>query len=582
MRGIVGEEKALLIRIGESIDGAINNRGPTNPFERTAKFRDDPRLPAPGPITAKEGVRTVQLEWKPVDSSRLFYYRIEITSFTTGQTDIEIAFTSNFTFKGDSGSYKALVRSIGRNGTASRGSVVFFVIQDNVMLLEGTKNGNETVGTLIFESILVPEGYQAHVWVSMVLNTFADPASGQNRIPTVQLSRVVTEQVAGLTASEGLAQATLLQEISIFPESETSTNYLDSSGAFLSPILRPVGATRTGSFETTETINFDAFTVPDEEAGKEHTFFINVINRETTSEPNTDIVSLSLVIWVASEGVSTFIPGDINVTPAGIHNTCLKFNSPGPDNEKLKSLDDQLWAFADEYSIGIWVKKLETTSVLTAILRLEEAVGGGPFPGRITIHTTSDTGPRPAEIRFELRGAPPTGGRAVETQDSTNDGLPLGEWMYYVWSFKAPGNTAAGENTVHRNGAFQTEAQLVRGPSDKDTTPTNSARTLAIGGPTTTGPAFAPVRVYQTQIWRRQLATAEVVSLYNGGDPRSLDLTVNFGGYTGASDLVHWYKHGFDQAELGEDSTVIISPIDIFAQAENIEAIDNIVLDSPS
>ena len=50
------------------------------------------------------------------------------------------------------------------------------------MLLEGTKNGNETVGTLIFESILVPEGYQAHVWVSMVLNTFADPARDRKSV----------------------------------------------------------------------------------------------------------------------------------------------------------------------------------------------------------------------------------------------------------------------------------------------------------------------------------------------------------------------------------------------------------------
>ena len=84
MRGIPAEEKNLLVRIGDLVDAAINNRGPTNPFEPESTVRRDPRLPIPRNPSSSVGVRSTVLEWEPVNSSILNYYKLQITNLAVG------------------------------------------------------------------------------------------------------------------------------------------------------------------------------------------------------------------------------------------------------------------------------------------------------------------------------------------------------------------------------------------------------------------------------------------------------------------------------------------------------------------
>ena len=152
IQGLDPDEKDIFLTVAEIADAAINNRTPSNPSNLgRAKIS---RIPPVKNLQAKAGVRSVQLEWTAINSANLLNYSINITHLDTGVTERKTTFTNNFVYKGRiGGNYKATVKAVARDGTSSLIQDIQFIIQGDVMLLEGAKNSFDVVG------IEVSEGY---------------------------------------------------------------------------------------------------------------------------------------------------------------------------------------------------------------------------------------------------------------------------------------------------------------------------------------------------------------------------------------------------------------------------------------
>lgn len=299
MKGLSAEEKDILVRIGDLVDGTINNRAPTNPFEPHSPERRDPRLPSIRSVESEEGVRSTVLTWDPADASILAYYKLEITNLSTGTTKTFVSYTNRFVYKDSSGDYMVRLFTIGKNQTASPPIKFLFTLANSVMFLNGECNGIGTVGqTSVCTDIFIPAQYFVHVWVSFNYNGLADPQN--NLSPIIQLKQT------GNPDNIDLAHMPVIQSIQVFPESITLVNIDDNSTQ--AEITRPTTiAVRDadGHYDTSMAIMFSAFQVQTADAGQ-----VNRLCAEVTRRTE-DIDNLCISAWVASSGITDFISGSI-------------------------------------------------------------------------------------------------------------------------------------------------------------------------------------------------------------------------------------------------------------------------------
>ena len=180
IRGLDYSEKRILVRIGELIDGALNNRGPANPaaLSPLRKLIRSRKLPPPRNLRSTVGVRSAKIEWDPVDSPILLMYEIQLVNTATNLTTFHSAFTTRH-YIGQSGTFRAKVRSVSRNGFASPYNFVpiTFTVQDDVLYLEGNKHEPTLQSYIISEDIFTPEEYKVFCWTGYTLNTFANSFS---------------------------------------------------------------------------------------------------------------------------------------------------------------------------------------------------------------------------------------------------------------------------------------------------------------------------------------------------------------------------------------------------------------------
>jgi hypothetical protein len=380
MRGVEAVEKSLLIRVGELADAIIDNSTPSNARTSATRNRRDPRLPPPTSITTESGVRGVIIDWPKVDSSILLHYEVEITNLDNGTTETKITYTNRTTFKGRTGGkYVAKIRSIGRNGTSSPITEQEFFVSDNVMLLEGSKNSFNTIGTEVSEDIFMQEGHTVFAWGHLVIDRLIGGSVGN---PVVSLQLYRTPQGAGINNVE----AVLLEEISLFDATTSSTNLDDNT--FVTPIERPsLQAPASGdpsfvrgtTLETAHSVMFSPVPVTSSQAQLQFDFHLVAIGREI---PN-DIVNLSLSLWSANEGQGSQVPTDPQVTDPEIEQTHRKsiiLNNnlatvlPGspPENHRLgESFAGYIlpsfrtvgpdWTFACWFKFGTKTGPLEST-----------------------------------------------------------------------------------------------------------------------------------------------------------------------------------------------------------------------------
>lgn len=62
------------------------------------------------------------------------------------------------------------------------------------------------------------------------------------------------------------------------------------------------------------------------------------------------------------------------------------------------------------------------------------------------------------------------------------------------------------------------------------------------------------IRIHSASLWNSVLTAPEILSIYNGGSGSQADLASNFGSYTSAADLQHWWRLGLDiDPDIGKD-----------------------------
>jgi hypothetical protein len=349
MRGLPPEEKALMQRIANLMDAALNNRQASNPFE-PSRAKGNRQIFPPTGLIIKTGLKSVKIIWNATPSNELLRYEVDFTNITTGETVIKTTFTSEIIYKAPAGSYVAIVKSVGRDGSSSTVKKVEFSVGEDVMLIEGAKNGPLELGTLVQDNIKLFEGYSIYAWGSTVLDKYIAGSSN---------NQIVFRLWRAETADASFSEAVLQETITLYPATESGSSLDDTARA--GAITRPSG-TRTGSFETSQAIMFSPMSVDSSDDEKTVTFFLQAINRETEQ----DEVGLSLVLWAGADGVGTNTPGDpFTPDPAFVFPNLNSFRSqkvgwnggvPTDIRNMWATIPDGFSLIGNQWTIAMWIR----------------------------------------------------------------------------------------------------------------------------------------------------------------------------------------------------------------------------------
>lgn len=567
MRGLPVEEKQLLLRVGELVDAAINNRTPTNP-NAPGRNRRDPKLPPPNTVTNEVGIRSAKLTWPAVDSSLLSHYRIVVTSYEEGTTEEFISYTNTFFFKGRrGGKYRAQVYSVGRNGTQSRATNIDFFVTDDVMLLEGARNDFNALGTQVYEDFFFTKGHVVFAWCSFTLDKLIGGSATGNSPATANLYRG--------DPTRPLNEATLLQTVTLFEATESAT-CLDNTalGGLTRPSLAPPASgdltyARGTTFETCQSFMFGPISVDETTQNEEWRMWLEVIGREDEQ----DVTSLALTLWSANEGEADQIPGNLPSQEPGIvtnHRSCVEIHADNVGLSETGNADEYMRGRVEEnfrtignvWTFACWIKFLAwpivgenmvifdsfsrqsdiahrnfneivlTVSRLTGagstgIIRTRVSIGGGRSD---PLDLTADTGSWRKDDIFN-------GLAASQTQDT--EGLytsppnvwPLGlnDWWFFVMDYDVtnginvyrPTTGAALTADIDSTASidpppdFDEQRDVVWGCAKGALYDTLSP--FDYQGPTINGNNHAICRIYQAGMWDKKLSQQERLYLYNGG-----------------------------------------------------------------
>lgn len=351
LKGLPPEEKSLMQRIGNLMDSALNNRQASNPYE-SSQSRMNRLVYPPTGLLSQEGISSVKLIWNATDSDELLRYEIMFTNLTTGVTETKTAFTHKIIYKGPTGSYVARVKSVGRDGSSSPIQQIAFVIDSDVMLLEGAKNGATELGTLVQDNIKLYENYSVYVWGSVVLDKYTLDTNNDIIFRLWRADR----------ADATFGEAYLVESIQLYSATESGASLDGTARAGL--ITRPTAA-RQGSFETTQSVMFSPQAVDAADVNKTVTYFLQATNRNT----EYDEVCLSLVLWAGADGVGTAIPGQVDdpeppyVFPyftsfhmQGAPNGAYQVNYPYDTRSWCANIENGYSLIGNKWTVAMWVR----------------------------------------------------------------------------------------------------------------------------------------------------------------------------------------------------------------------------------
>lgn len=604
LRGISPIEKDLLKRIGELVDGGLNNRGPANPgTQGVRRLVRSPILPPPRNIRAEPGPKNAKIEWDPVDSPILLMYEVELLNVTTRLTEVRVAFTNRL-YVGGQGTFQARVRSVGRTGEASPYSIntVVFTIQDELLYLEGTGVAPTTTSNFLFEDIQAPADYRIFSWGAFNSADFV--LKEQNNVPFMDLS------VNGFYP--------IISTLLTFSESRFFSNVDDST---IVGEVRPGSATRTGMFLTPLAAMFKPFHIdptnpeiaPLVNTAPKFYMFINNTNDDAAG---TNLTLLSIPASVVTIEEETFISS--TSIDLGISNS----NSPVRSDNASRS---GILGIGGTFTIGMWIKippwdptvdtlsfRVRITNVgyngLTQItpktLGFKEAdflfelgtfgasffYSGGTKQGvRISLNGPSLGAGSNLEIcsaRYNLENREPGPVFPFQGNEVGEDLLvnTAGKWIFlastfnslalddYDWtSFSGGGTfTVLGKALKHElyfggdlltrrinslnRGLDGIAGNVFGGPSLTTSYSDNiiidsNFKLLDIYGAVSGGGVSRPIRLYWVGLWDGLLADPSALIpvpnqlKYLAENPEQ-DLRTNSGDYTSAGSLAHWWVFG--------------------------------------
>jgi len=448
MRGLPPSEKALMQRIGHLLDAALNNRQATNPFENARQITNRNIYPPTG-ILVKKGIRSVKIVWDPTPSNRLLRYEVTFDNLTTGERTIKSSFTTEVIFKAPKGSYVAKVVSIGRDRSSSLVKTVQFTAGEDVMLLEGAKNGPLVLGTVVQDDIRLLQGYSVYAWGSYVLDKYAI-ANSVNPKTILKLWRAKGSNVLFEDATE------LVETIEMFAATESASNLDNSARGGL--ITRPfsLSTPRNGSFETSQAVMFSPVDVVTADIDQTYTYFLQATNRTL----DADEVNLSLTLWTAAVGDGAALQGVADPEPAYVfpnqncfHTQIVNYGGVDPGDPALDTRS--MWGYVPEalnlignqHTIAIWFRPDDINATDMAAGRASTTIGNLQLFSRIAIRPPSGSGFRSNRWQIvvtgvELGGAGGQAHRIVVTYtdeaDTTNR----------IATFSHAGTTSGGNNDV--------------------------------------------------------------------------------------------------------------------------------------
>jgi len=536
MQGLPIDEKMLLIRMGELIDNAINNRTPTNPNAQKGHRKN--RVIQATSLSSDISARGSVLRWDKVDSSDLLQYKIRILAQDGTGTEIDaIAYTNQFLFKGKAGDYKFNISVVNRNSQAGGWSADhLFQIPDTPMILEGNKLGVEELGPQVFETVLTPLNYTVFAFASLVLDTLSDPNS--NPAVTVKLSY-----------GETYDASVFVEEFDMYPESEDLCNFDATQG-----VTRPAGTpTRSGTFQTTQSVMFTPFQIL-EDSGIEDLntkFWITVTNH------SNDVVGLSCAIWVASEGLSEETTGvtteeqhkfsvNLGTTTVGLDRAFGYIESSSAEDASINNI----WTFA------AWIKPQAFSPAFRILHMSEWTIGGiNTTTSRKLMNINYDTTPR---LNVQVTNNDNTVTLTwIKNGQANIWPLGLNQWHFLVVSFY--GTRAGSKISVYVNGSQITSPTFDDSNTDVILPYTlgNSppvTRIISIGSrPDTSWTSGTAVlfdndpmnaSVHQAGLWSVVLSSSAISALYNSGHGSFRDWRFSSGAYGNQLDLQHYWRFG--------------------------------------
>jgi len=402
MRGLPPAEKALMQRIGTLLDSALNNRQSSNPFENARQITSRNIYPPTG-ILIKKGIRSVKIVWDAPPSNLLLRYEVTFDNLTTGERTVKSSFINEVTFKAPKGSYIARVVSIGRDRSTSLVKTVQFTAGEDVMLLEGAKNGPLETGTLIQDDIRLLQGYNVYVWGSYVLDKYT---LGNEVNPKTILKLYRSKGPDG-----SFDDATLLETIEMYAATESASNIDNSARGGL--ITRPISNTtlRDGSFETSQAVMFSPIPVATADIDETFTYFLQATNRET----DADEVNLSMTLWTGSVGDGAAIQGDVTPTPAYVfpNQNCFHSQIVNYDTSANPALDTRsMWAsvpehanlIGNQWTVAFWFRPDDINANDMAQGRSSTTIGSLELFSRCTINPPNGTNYQKNQLTITIAG----------------------------------------------------------------------------------------------------------------------------------------------------------------------------------
>lgn len=247
--------------------------------------------------------------------------------------------------------------------------------------------------------------------------------------------------------------------------------------------------------------------------------------------------------------------------------------SPDYANQVLADLTEEApdWG-SDQFAVGLWFRPIAQPSTQAHDL--------------LEIKEDGNTN----RIRFRWRQNGATGTLYVRWNDKDDSGI----YRYEEWDNLANEDDwnlliVNGKGSVTQNYNVFLNGVAIHGSSDRGGNTGNPAfdnsatRTISIGGSfdgSGNVDTATAQKIYSVMMWSSILSSGEASSLYNSGNGIDVDPTSDFGSYSSSSDLVAWWRPGYDRLDLGKDHSANNHDWNLFDDANLLSEAD-LVADAP-
>lgn len=226
--------------------------------------------------------------------------------------------------------------------------------------------------------------------------------------------------------------------------------------------------------------------------------------------------------------------------------------------EALVNSTDNTIGIANQWSVAVWLKP----SVVAANWHL--------FVVDPSIGQNNDIVIFHVNTGFQFRASIHTSaGTLFKAYQWSNAFLSVGTWAHIVLTWDGT------DLKLYQNA---TETAPDNTVADSAGTMTDTGRQTLIGTSTTAGANFFPGRLHSTAVFDIALDQAAITEIYDGKG--AFDLRVDQNNYNQSENLQHYWRHGFNSSNIGEDLGNASTLIDVGDNALNITAAD-IVEDAP-